>query len=281
MSTEERFEQALHHVLWLVRPYLPELVVIGGWVPHLYRRYGGFHEWGSTLSRTAEVDVLLPQEPPRDGRPPLAQLLREAGFTSTQESRGAIWMNDVATGEKVEFFVPHAGTATSIGQPRPLPAQDGLGAIPLTDLTLLARHTRALQIPVAITIRRPEMLSVRVPSIGAYLVGKGATFMKRSPATSPEQSRRAKDIVYIRDVMAAGTDVVRQVERDIIELRALSDVASYMLYAGNNLSLLDRGSAVLQEAARELAERDGMRIEDARLDLEGHVLDLRELLGGG
>ncbi len=34
----EQFESALRRVIWALREYLTEIVVIGGWVPYLYRK---------------------------------------------------------------------------------------------------------------------------------------------------------------------------------------------------------------------------------------------------
>ena len=39
MSDDATLERALHRVLWSLRDYLPDIVIIGGWVPHLYRQY--------------------------------------------------------------------------------------------------------------------------------------------------------------------------------------------------------------------------------------------------
>jgi hypothetical protein len=44
MAEIERLERGLRSVLWTLRDYLPDLVLIGGWVPHLHRRYGVFPE---------------------------------------------------------------------------------------------------------------------------------------------------------------------------------------------------------------------------------------------
>jgi hypothetical protein len=106
----DTLEQALRRVLWTLRPYLPDLIVIGGWVPHLYRRYGGFTEWKSHLSGTAEVDVLVRDAMDSSSRTPLAEILEAAGFTTDDEGRGAVWENAPGTGEKIEFFIPHQGT---------------------------------------------------------------------------------------------------------------------------------------------------------------------------
>lgn len=52
-------ECPLRQTLWVLREYLPELVLIGGWVPELYRRYGGFAGWSSRSSYTTKLDVLV------------------------------------------------------------------------------------------------------------------------------------------------------------------------------------------------------------------------------
>lgn len=44
MAEIERLERGVRAVLWELRDYLPDLVLIGGWVPHLHRRYGPFPE---------------------------------------------------------------------------------------------------------------------------------------------------------------------------------------------------------------------------------------------
>lgn len=49
-SGERDQEQAFRRVLWLLRGYLPDLVIIGGWVPYLYKRFGG-DPWKGRQSR--------------------------------------------------------------------------------------------------------------------------------------------------------------------------------------------------------------------------------------
>jgi hypothetical protein len=280
--TEQQIrEPALHRILWELRPYLRDIVIIGGWVPHLYRRHGGFGEWRARLSGTAEVDVLLTDavaDPA--GRPSLAAILEAAHFECEPETRGAIWRNDPASGEKIEFFVPLAGTAMSAGRTRDVPGQEGLGAMGLSDIDLLSGHTRILQVPLLALEAAGAVVDVRVPSLGAYLVIKSSTFMSRSSTVGGQAGpRRAKDIVYIRDVMAAGAEVVNQVTQDLAQLReqgARTDVR--MRTASNHLGLLDRSSAILRDAAAELGERDEISETAAALDLLGHITDLRELL---
>lgn len=82
--SREPADVALAAVLWSLRSYLPELVLIGGWVPRLYRAHGGFTEWRSGLSGTMEVDVLVsPPIETVDGRG-----LSERNWLSWIESTG-------------------------------------------------------------------------------------------------------------------------------------------------------------------------------------------------
>jgi hypothetical protein len=59
LTNPARAEQRLLDLLWSIREYLPEILIIGGWVPHLYRQYGGFSAWSAELSFTYEMDVLV------------------------------------------------------------------------------------------------------------------------------------------------------------------------------------------------------------------------------
>src|SRR5829696_4124730 len=100
MPNQSQFEQGLRRILWTLRDYAPDLMVIGGWVPHLYRQYGGFKDWTSELSGTGEVDVLVPPALPTGARPPISRLLGEAGFIPTSENpAAAIWAKDPIVGE--------------------------------------------------------------------------------------------------------------------------------------------------------------------------------------
>ncbi len=47
MAEPATMKPALRRVLWELRDYLPDLILIGGWVPYLYRRYGGLGTWRS------------------------------------------------------------------------------------------------------------------------------------------------------------------------------------------------------------------------------------------
>lgn len=256
-------------------------------MPYLHKRYGGFDEWRSEVSRTAEIDVLVNPPVIAGARPTLGELLVDAGFKHTAEA--AIWHRDDTSGEALEFFVPHAGTARQLGRVTPLREHTGVGAISLSDLEVLKEHTQELQIPVGLPARRVEYLPVRVPRLGAFLVNKAATFHKRqhtgtaaSGARTAPHSKRAKDLLYIRDLMAAGSEVVNRITHDLEEIRQSSVGRRQVDYAANHVRLLLGSSdqVVLEEAAAMLAERDGLDIEETTADMRGFLADAQALLSG-
>jgi len=111
----------------------------------------------------------------------------------------------VAAGERVEFLVPHTGTAHQQGMVVPIALQGGMGAISLPGLELLRCYRRRLPIPIA-TPGGGEELQVWVPLLGAYVVNKACTFLRRQAHAEGDNSKRAKDLLYLRDITRAGDD---------------------------------------------------------------------------
>ena len=50
----------LVRILLALEPYLGQLTLIGGWIPFLYARFGGFAEWNAPSTLTIEADILAP-----------------------------------------------------------------------------------------------------------------------------------------------------------------------------------------------------------------------------
>jgi hypothetical protein len=282
-----QFEQALRRILWELREYLGDIVVIGGWVPYLYRVHGGFAEWRSSLSRTGEVDILLGSPLDTRGRRALTVILYEAGFLpSTDSGNSAVWIGEVEHGEKIEFLIPHTGPARQIGAVQPVGSQNELGAISLPGLELLTDFTRQIGLPVAIEGKATAKLAIRLPWLGAYLANKAATFPKRrSGVVEPvaDNPKKAKDLLYIRDLAAAGEEVTQAISEDCITILGAGQRHELRMdAAASNLRLLEGGTfaAELEEAAEMLAERDGVGQREAVGDLKGHLRDARELLEG-
>ncbi len=269
MAALAELEQSLLKILWKLRPYLADVVVIGGWVPHLYRRFGGFRVWKPEL--------------PAGDRPPIATILTEAGFQPVIGApMAAVWANKPEVGEKIEFLVDHAGPFKTLGEIHAVAEQPGLGAIALEGLWFLRQHIVTLEVPAGPAGVGMEGLPVRVPRLGAYVINKAATFSRRHDLREGGNPKRAKDLLYIRDLMAAGDEVGARIAADL-QVIIKSDRRSerYSRQAANNLRLLSAGrwGEELSEAAQMLAERGPSTSLDAAIaDLRGHITDLSDLL---
>lgn len=114
-------------------------------------------------------------------------------------------------GEKIEFLISHEGTAGQAGRVVRLREQEGLGAISLEGVGILRRFRRHLTIPIP--GRGAAPLEVWVPALGAYAVSKAPTFASR--AGDPKS---AKDLLYLRDLMKAGPEVVARIDSDLGEM---------------------------------------------------------------
>jgi hypothetical protein len=275
------FERGLQRVISVLAPYAEEIVIIGGWVPYLHRAFGDLPNWSGRLSMTREVDVLVPRALPPAGRDTIARVLRSAGFVAVAETgNAAVWASDVQQGEKIEFLVPHAGTARTVGTIVGVLQQPGVGAIALDRLDLLQRHTQQLRLPAVDDTDSSRSLKVRVPTLGAYVLNKAATFQARSTvAGSTDLPKRAKDLVYLHDVLAAGGHVMTLVETELrtiatggrrdatVVARAISGLEGALMSGGG-----------IMDAAREVSERDGVTVVAAAAGIRGRLDDLRELL---
>jgi hypothetical protein len=279
------YEPALRRIVWELRPYLDEIVIIGGWVPYLYRRYGGFVSWGAQSSLTAEVDILVDRPLPPGERPSIPEILQRADFHPSDEIAGsAVWEGDIDAGEKIEFLVSHTGTGRQHGTVVQVTHQKGMGAIPLDRLELMREFKHQLEIPV-VTGGQSIALGVWVPQLGAYVVNKASTFVSRRPHVAGENPKLAKDLLYLRDVLAAGSEVVERIQSDLSAIRQSAgrrgSAGEQIRYAANTLRLAVEGNLQreLPEAARMLRERERGTSEEAAIaDIRGHLTDLLEIL---
>lgn len=268
----------LLETLWVLRDYLAEMTLIGGWVPELYRRYGDAGPWRSRLSRTREADILVPLAVPRGGRDSIADVLRSAGFQPLQGERiAAVWLQDPGRGGKLEFLTGRRAPVMRQARALPIEGQPGLGALALPeDLNILERHRTTLRVAWNHGGHARELI-ISVPLLGAYVINKAVASRRRPSGHARVGEKRPKDLLYIRDVMAAGPGIVAQVERDLRALRE-SDAEAGILLETSQQVLQAVSDSDLHSAAAMLAERDRVSLEVGRLDVLGHVGDLAALI---
>lgn len=279
-SDQERHHQ-LSEVLSVLRPYLPHVVVVGGWVPALYKDYSGL-AWKGRLSYTTEVDVLTPPDLPVAGDVTLEALLRSQGFTPRRaDDVSAVWSRSEEDGAEIEFLRPLHGPHRLRGVTRPLRGHGHVGSILLEGLDILSTYTRGLAIPVRLG-EEVDRLLIRVPTLGGYVVNKATVYPLRRRDDAGDNPKGAKDLLYLRDIAAAGADVTASVRQDVLGIVGDGRGASLRVStARNNLQMTTRGSLraeAVADAAAMLSEREGVERVAARADLVGYLNDLHELL---
>ncbi len=280
-----KIERAFERVLWLLRDYLPDLVVVGGWVPQLYGRYSG-DPWHGRSSLTIEVDAVAVPPIPTRGRPTLDEILRASGLVPNREhGPSAVWTAAHLTGERIEFLTPHTGTARQQGATITLQEHGDVGAISLPAIGFLATHTATLSVPVGEFDGRQQAVTVTVPLLGAYLLNKASTFPARRPHADGPNPKQAKDLVYIHDVMAAGDVVRKRIDTDMRLIWAASTVKGpdrqVIRSAQHNVELVlhgPLGQTLLPASAAQLSMRDGVAIADAGAAIRGYLTDYAEML---
>lgn len=173
----------------MLAPYLPDVVIIGGWVPELHRLYGGA-TWRTVPSRTTELDVLVGSVLDPRGRPKLRELLEDAQIRPARPGTfPADWVSPATDATVIEFLMARPGPAIT-DSPRQVDLQGYLGAILIDDAEVLASFTCELVVRAG-----EEQWTVRVPTLGAWAISKALTFgARRAPVDpAPGADKRAKD----------------------------------------------------------------------------------------
>jgi hypothetical protein len=149
----------------------------------------------------------------------------------------------------------------------------------------MREHSGVLIVPAEELGGKQTLVEVRVPLLGAFAVDRTVTFPQRSAGADDAGAfKRAKDLLYLRDLMAAGSEVTEHIEREIKAFKAdASRTPDLLGKAAGNLRLLQGGqwTSALREAARMLVERGDESSEDAAIaDIRGYVDDFLDLLTG-
>jgi hypothetical protein len=281
-------EYELRRLLQELTPYAADIMLIGGWVPTLYARYGPAGAWKTRPSRTQELDVAIPHTGILAAeRPLLVHVLKAAGLTPSEESStasdgSAVWTGATETGAMIEFLMPHQGPLRG-NAPTAVKGQPGLMAVPLIGLDLLWRAPRWIE------ISNTPLLRVQVPALGMYLLNKAVTFPYRQPRRGElVNPKQGKDLVYLHDCAMAGEAVVRSIMADItMGCSSDADLPNGSPTVGqaidktiSNLELALSGNFQRgwEQAVEQLSERERMEKVTADATLRGALTDLCDIL---
>lgn len=210
----EDFKIGFLKTIRLLRPYLSEFVIGGGWVPLIYYHYV-LEKTEVEPVRTKDIDLFVPESVPRIGAQTIDQLLLQAGFKvvfKSQDIPPAIaYEGDIDGYEvEIEFLTHQRGPKDDMA----IEVQNGLKAQALRFASISIGN--AIEVEINDFPGESGLLSlkVRVPSPGAYVFHKGLVFTRRK-----KEQKKAKDIYYIFDILANCPELRQQIIDELRELK--------------------------------------------------------------
>ena len=197
MTMNEDFTRGFFNTLVILRSYLSEIVIGGGWAPLLYYRYL-FGDRSHAPVRTSDIDLIVKHHVPKFGSKTIDELLTEANLEAKFKTldtppiihyEGKIEGADV----EIEFLTDQTGSRPNTV----LEVQKGLHAEALRYVSILVENTLELVIDDVGTIQDGPPIIVQVPTPAAYIFQKGLSFTRRR-----DKQKASKDLYYIFDILA-------------------------------------------------------------------------------
>jgi hypothetical protein len=192
------FARGLLKTLTVLRPYLLQIVIGGGWAPFLYYRYlAKKREHTPVLTR--DIDFMVAHQIPIVGPQTIDEILtKEAKLTTAfknLDNPAVIHYEGTIDGVEVEieFLTDQAGSQ----EERVLIVQKGLHAEALRYVSIIVENTLLLEIDNAESAQGDGPLIVQVPKPAAYIFQKGLSFPARR-----DKQKASKDLYYIFDILA-------------------------------------------------------------------------------
>jgi len=202
-------DSALLAALKAMEAYLDDVVIVGGWVPHLYGEVTTPPTDAVPL-KTRDVDIAVPRRVPERDKP-MGTALEDAGFHCDFRSTGippiSAYVGEHA-GEEVliEFITAAQGRQEGVRS-----VQRGVTAQELRYVSMLLENKWSLSL--AVLSNGVMGGQVWIPTPGAYVVHKALVHGRRR-----ERLKREKDLYYIFYVCDAFPDWHGRIQREISEL---------------------------------------------------------------
>ena len=208
------FKKEFFMTLAIVREYLPDIVIVGGWVPLIYYHYLLSDKTKMPLM-TKDIDIVVPEELGIKGNKSLDKLLGSAGFhvrfKSTHEVPSVSYEGKIGDFEVVIEFLTHM---KGEGKEKVVIVQDGLHAQALRYLSILLENAVEVGIDDFL-LDNGSKLKIKVPSPGAYIFQKGLTFSRRN-----KEVKKSKDLYYIFDVLSQDSGLFERIVAEFTEFKA-------------------------------------------------------------
>jgi hypothetical protein len=198
----------------VLRPYLTDIVCLGGCANALYR----FHRVAAGVPfgfvGTKDVDMGVPQRLPPDGRPPVAELMSNIGFrelTCGDADDAVIKYGPRHESSPVdlEFLCGKSGLSRTDQNRAALSVQEGLYAQPLRYLEMLMFNTWDVSLERVPGLERVHDVTVRVPNPAAYVVAKILIRRENRPLAAMQ-----KDCFYIYEISVLFRDAMDSIRME-------------------------------------------------------------------
>ena len=220
--------------LRILKDYLSEIVIGGGWAPFIYYRYLLKDKEHEPIF-TRDIDLMVQSQVPVIGSKTVDQLLVESGFEAIFKSRdipplvhyeGNVDGLDV----EIEFLTDQTGSSPDLV----LEVQHGLQAEALRFMSIVVENVIEVTIDATVATGDQSALKIKVPTPSAYIVHKGLVFRRRR-----DREKRAKDLYYIFDIITGCS----RIKPDIMDgFEGLSEkYPAWFRTFVNNLSLYFEG----------------------------------------
>jgi hypothetical protein len=247
--------------------YLRDVVVVGGWVPHLYRK-----TWPSKspveARRTLDLDAAVRGRLPTRHRERLDVLLEADGYApelgGTSGLPAQIYHSPPHSDLlPIEFLAPLVGRS----QETSVEIQEGVTAQALRYLNILLENSFDVRLSTEGVAGSADELTVRIPIPGAYVFHRGLISTPRG------RRRRGKDLYYIFETWVSLPDQHERIAREVRGMRDRYSPSWYRRFRSNLESLFPTvgGAGVLlvfqQYEAREPTGIAHQRIYQAFRDL--------------
>ena len=208
------FAHGLFKTLTILEPYLPQIVIGGGWAPFLYFHYLAKNRQHTPVL-TSDVDLMVRHQVPIVGPKTIDEILTvEAKLKTTFKS-----LDDPAvihyegTIDGVEVEIEFLTDQTGSQQEKVLVVQKGLHAEALRYVSIIVENTLMLEINDVESAQGGLPLIVQVPKPAAYIFQKGLSFPLRR-----DNQKASKDLYYIFDILAGIPEIYTLTSGDFEDL---------------------------------------------------------------
>lgn len=189
----EKIEAVFFNVLGDIREYLPDLTLVGGWMPYLYSNY----LWKTNVRNpviTVDIDFGVDQAVSRDYSKTIFETLSSLGYKERHPQMDRM-IPVVLYKEKVPVeFITYPTADIKIIE-KMVGRQVQINKIEKFDFLL--KHRITINVKVG-----KKNYSLNCPKPSAFLYHKGATFIDRENI-----EKRAKDLYYMYFILRYGPDV--------------------------------------------------------------------------